>query len=296
MNARMPTVTTPGTDSGTAMRKKNPSRPAAIQALIDGTFPYRTRITKGYVIAINSAVSAELLSDHLARTQGLTPEQARATAQPVSLEVRYLYNQPVKSAWSIMPALVMFVLMITPPFLTAVGIVREKESGSIYNIYASTVSRGEFLIGKLSPYVAISSINVFVLWLISITIFEAPFKGSLPFFFAASVLYVTCTTGIGLLVSLLVRTQVAAMIVTAILAFVPSIFYSGFLIPVSSLSTGSQAIARFFPGMHYTMISQGSFLKGVGGEVLWSPVLYLAIYAAVVFGLGYLLFHKRIRA
>jgi ABC-2 type transport system permease protein/ribosome-dependent ATPase len=84
-------------------------------------------------------------------------------AQPVGVQLRYLYNQEVKSVWSIAAVLMMFVLMVAPPFLTALGVVREKENGSIYNIYASTVTRGEFLIGKLAPYVAISVINFLIL-------------------------------------------------------------------------------------------------------------------------------------
>jgi ABC-2 type transport system permease protein/ribosome-dependent ATPase len=98
----------------------------------------------------------------------------------------------------------MRVLMISPPFLTVLGVVREKESGSIFNIYSSTVSRGEFLIGKIAPYVGISTLNVVVLWLLAEYFFGAPFKGSSWFFFAASVIYVICTAGIGLLVSVLV--------------------------------------------------------------------------------------------
>ena len=109
-------------------------QPAHVQTLIDGTFPLRTDITKGYVLAINSALSGELLADYVARTRGLSREQAKTLVQPIRLEVRYLYNEEVRSAWSIVPALIMFSLMLAPPLLTALGIVREKETGSIYNL------------------------------------------------------------------------------------------------------------------------------------------------------------------
>jgi len=266
-----------------------------IQTLIDGTFPLRTDIVKGYVIAINSAFSEERLVDYLSRRSGISVEQAEARARPIKLEVRYLYNEEVRSTWSMVPALVMFTLMVSSPLLTALGIVREKETGSIYNIYSSTVTRFEFLAGKLLPYVVISSVNAGVLWIIATQWFEVPFKGSLPFFLAASLVFVLSSTGIGLLVSLLVRTQIAALVVTMIVSIVPTILYSGLIVPVSSLSPGSQIQAHLFPGMYYTNIVRGAFLKGVGPEVLWMDVFALAVYAAILRTVGYRLFTKRPR-
>jgi ABC-2 type transport system permease protein/ribosome-dependent ATPase len=271
-------------------------RPVAVQSLIDGVFPFRASTSKGYVIAINAAFNSELLASYISRRLGIRQEQGTNMVQPVGVQLRYLYNQEVKSTWSIATALIMFVLMIIPPFLTALGVVREKENGSIYNIYASTVSRGEFLIGKLTPYVGISIINMLILWLMVLFLFRAPFKGDPLFFFMASVIYVICTTGIGLLVSLIVRTQVAAMMMTVVVTIVPSVLYSGLLVPIASMAPQGQFEAHLFPAMYYTDIALGSFLKGIGLEQLWGRVLALSIYAAVLWMLGYLFFHKRPRS
>ena len=267
--------------------------PAHVQTLIDGTFPFRAQTAKGYVIAINAATNAELLAKRIAQTQGVTLERARELVSPVRLELRYLYNQELNSRWSVAAALVMFILMVSPPFLTALGVVREKENGSIYNIYTSTVTRGEFLIGKLLPYIFISVINVVILWFMATVLFGAPFKGDPVFFMLASVVYVGCTTGIGLLVSLLVHTQVAAMIMTAIITVVPSVLYSGLLVPISSLEAVAQIEAHLFPAMYYTNIVLGSFIKGVGLEVLWGNVVMLIMYAAALWCLSFFLFKKR---
>lgn len=266
---------------------------AGIQTLIDGTFPLRTDIIKGYVIAINSAFTAERLAAYLSSRQGIPVEQAETQTHPIRTEVRYLYNEEVRSTWSMVPALVMFTLMVSSPLLTALGIVREKETGSIYNIYSSTVTRFEFLAGKLLPYVVISSVNAGLLWIIATQWFAVPFKGSLPFFLAASVIFVLSSTGIGLLVSLLVRTQIAALVITMVLSMLPTILFSGLIVPVSSLSRGSQIQAHLFPGMYYTNIVRGTFLKGVGAEVLWMDVLALAFYAIILRSIGYRLFTKR---
>ncbi len=267
--------------------------PAQVQTLIDGTFPFRAQTAKGYIIAINAATNAELLAKRIAQTQGVTLERARELVSPVRLELRYLYNQELNSRWSVAAALVMFILMVSPPFLTALGVVREKENGSIYNIYTSTVTRGEFLIGKLLPYIFISVINVVILWFMATVLFGAPFKGDPVFFMLASVVYVGCTTGIGLLVSLLVHTQVAAMIMTAIITVVPSVLYSGLLVPISSLEAVAQIEAHLFPAMYYTNIVLGSFIKGVGLEVLWGNVVMLIMYAAALWCFSFFLFKKR---
>jgi ABC-2 type transport system permease protein len=268
-------------------------RPAQVQTLLDGTFPYRAQTAKGYVIGTVQAFSNEHLAAHLERSRGMPRARATALFEPVRLEVRFLYNQEVKSIWFLAPALIMFVLMVSPPLLTALSVVREKETGSIYNIYASTVGRGEFLLGKLAPNVLISFGNALVLWLMATWWFGAPFKGSPWLFAAATLLFVLCSTGIGLLVSLLVRTQVAALLITVVLALVPTILYSGMFVPVTSLTTAAKVEAHLFPGMYYNNVLLGVFLKGTGLGVLWPDLAALAVYAGGLLATGYLLFRKR---
>lgn len=271
-------------------------QPVDVQTLIDGVFPLRADIIKGYIIAINSAVNEDLLTDHLARSRGISRQEAQRLSRRITLDVRYLYNEEVRSAWSTVPALVMFALMVSSPLLTALGVVREKETGSIYNIYSATVSRLEFLVGKLTPYVMISASNIVLLWLIAVSLFAVPFKGSLLFFLAASFLFVLTSTGIGLIVSLLVNTQQAALIIAVVVATVPTILFSGLIVPVSSLNRSAQFQAHLFPGMYYTNIVRGTFLKNVGPMVLWTDVLALGLYAAVLGVIGYRLFTKRPRS
>lgn len=267
--------------------------PAPVQVIIDGTFPMRAQTTQGYVAAINAAVSAENMAQALSATRGVPMAEARARVQPVKLEVRYLYNQSIKSIWSMAPKLIMLIMMLSPPFLTALGVVREKESGSIFNIYSSTVSPGEFLLGKLAPYVLISAANWFILWLLCLWVYQVPFKGDPLFFTLASLIYVVCTTGFGLVISMLVQTQVAAMIITSIITIIPAVLYSGLLLPLSSLSPSASLIAHSLPPMYYGRIVTDCFLKGAGAAELWPDALVLAGYAVGLFAIGYLLFSKR---
>ena len=187
----------------------------------------------------------------------------------------------------------MLVLMVTPPFLTALGVVREKENGSIYNIYASTISRSEFILGKLLPYLLISCLNIFIIWWLVMTVFGTPFKGNPIFYYGASVIYVICTAGVGLVVSLMVRTQVAAVMMTIVISFVPAILYSGLLVPVESMGTTTRIESHLFPTLYYLRITWGSFLKGLGWSGLWFDVAILALYAVILWIIGFLNFHKR---
>jgi ABC-2 type transport system permease protein len=268
-------------------------RPVAVQSLLDGTFPFRAQTTKGYITGINQAFGRRLMEDHLSRRMGIDPERTRTLLEPVKLNVRYLYNQGLESDWSMAPKFMMLILMVCPPLLTSLGVVREKETGAVYNIYSSTISRAEYLTGKLAPYVVVSGMNVLALWLLTMGLFDAPFKGGFVLFFFVSLLYVVCTTGIGLVVSVLVSTQVAATLITFIVTVVPAVIYSGVFVPIMSLSESAQVVAHLLPAMYYTNIILGCFLKGVGAGVLWKDILVLAVYASVLFGIGYSRFTKR---
>ena len=269
-------------------------RPEAVQVLIDGTFPYRAQTVKEYVNGINHDYSLEILAEHLSRTRGIPLERALKILNPVTPEIRYLYNQSLNDDWSLPPKWIMVIMIICSPLLTALGVVREKESGAIYNIYASTVTRLEYLVGKLLPYLIITFINSLILWFLTLVLFGAPFKGSPALFMGVSLIYAACTTGIGLIVSILVRTQVAASLVTFIVTVLPAMLYSGIFIPIHSLGPGARFVAAVLPAMYYTNVISGCFLKGVGLEVLWWDVLVLAAYAAGLLTLGYLMFRKRL--
>jgi ABC-2 type transport system permease protein/ribosome-dependent ATPase len=265
----------------------------SVQSLIDGVFPYRAEVSKGYVSAIIANFNAQSLAGYLGAKRGISREQAMSQVAPLRLESRYLYNQALRSQWSISSGLMMLVLMVTPPFLTALGVVREKENGSIYNIYASTISRSEFILGKFLPYLLISCLNTLILWWVVMNVFGTPFKGDPLFYYAASVIYVICTAGIGLVVSLLVKTQVAAVMLTMVISFVPAMLYSGLLVPIESMASATKIESHLFPTLYFLRITWGSFLKGLGFTDLWFDVLALLVYAIILWLVGYLNFHKR---
>ena len=173
----------------------------------------------------------------------------------------------------------MLMLVLIPAIMTALGIVKEKETGSIVNFRATPVTKVEFLLGKQLPYVAIAFVSFITLVLIASFLFMVPLKGSLPALAAGSLVYVLATTGFGLFVSSFVKSQVAAIFATAIIAIIPAVNFSGLLVPVSSLSGGARLMGLAFPAAWYQPISVGVFAKGLGFADLWPNMTVLGLFA-----------------
>jgi ribosome-dependent ATPase len=251
---------------------------------IDGTLPYHAETAAGYAELLHQSY----LRDYLRETTGEVPE-----ATPVNTEIRYWFNQGLRSKFTFVPATLAVVLIMIPAMLTAVAVVREKEMGSITNLYATPISRLEFLWGKQLPYVLISFLNFLLLSALIVTVFDVPLKGSLAALVFGALLFVFATTGIGLLVSTFTRSQVAASIVALLLTMIPSFQYSGLLSPVSSLQGPSLAFGRLFPTTYYLNISVGTFTKDLGFAELGPNFLALALIFVVLTALSVALIRKQ---
>ena len=263
-------------------------RSSPIQILVDGTYPYRALVIKNYVGAYLATFNSRLTRDWLNR-RGLT----HVNLQPIALETRFFYNPALESTNSLVPGLLVVILMMNPAIMAALAIVKEKDYGTIYNIYSSPMKRWEFLVGKALPYYVLNLVNMGALFLLSITLFGVPFKGSLPLLIFGSLLYIFTTTGMGLVVSSFTRSMVAAQIVTIIITIVPSFLYSGLLMPVSNLGKAGEVEAHLFPAMYYMKIVQGTYSKVMGLEELWVNYLIIVGYGTVLFLTSLLLFKKR---
>jgi ABC-2 type transport system permease protein len=266
---------------------------APVQFIVDGTFTAPARTLNGYVQAIGAAAGAEIRVSALARVAGLPAERTLPLVQPVRLQVRYLYNEEVRSVWTVAPSLLMLILLMVPPLLMAVSVVREKETGAIYNVRCSTLTRGEFMLGKLLPNLTVSFANAFVLWATAVAYFGVPFKGSLGVLALGSALYVLGTTTLGLLISLLVRSQQAAIMIATISASIAATQFSGMFLPVDSMTGVNRWIALALPASHYRNIVIDSFLKHGDAGAHLVDFACIAAFAAVLLLLCHALFRKR---
>ncbi len=255
-----------------------------INVLVDGAMPFRAETARGYITGVARS--------HLEERgrEGLGQAMASQTA---SVETRFRYNQAFKSTHAITPGVIMLLCILIPAMMTAVGVVREKEMGSITNFHATPVTRVEFLLGKQLPYVAIAFVSLISLVLMVLFVFGVPIKGSVPAFLVGGLLYVWATTGYGVLVSAFMKTQIAAIFATAILAMVPTMNFSGFLTPVSTLGGGARFIGGFFPPPYFQQISVGSFTKALGFSELWVNHLALIGFSLAFFTAAALLLKKQ---
>lgn len=251
-------------------------RATEIGAWIDGAMPLRGETVAGYVQGMHAGYLAELAR----RTGG--PTAGPAAAQAASVEVRYRYNPDVRSINAFVPAAIPILLMLIPAMLTALGVVREKELGSIVNFYVTPVTRLEFLLGKQLPYIALGMINFLVLTALAVWGFGVPLKGSFLALAAAALLYVTASTGLGLLMSAFAQTQIAALFGTAIVTMLPTIQFSGLIHPVHSLEGMAGVAGRFFPTTYFIIVSRGSFAKALGFDDLGFYFLALAAFIPVI--------------
>ena len=246
---------------------------------IDGAMPFKAETTSGYIQG--------LLFQEL---QQISAENALASnvSYPVNVENRFEYNQAFKSVYSIVPGVIMLMLALIPAMMTAVGIVREKETGSIANFYSTPVSRLEFLLGKQAPYVAISFLSYITLLIMATTLFGLPVRGNIFALSLGALMYVTATTGFGMVISTFTKTQVAAIFASVILSVLPAVNFSGLLSPVSSLSGPGYVIGTAFPSSWFQQISIGSFTKGLPLHELWPNYVALGIFILIFTGCAWL--------
>ena len=238
---------------------------------IDGAESFNAANINAYIPAILAAYTREQ-----ARARGIALPPPAA-----SLEPRYAYNQDFKSVNAIAPGVLMLALTLFPAMMAAVGVVREREIGSIANYYTSPASRLQYLVGKQLPYIATAMLSFAILYLMMRYWFGLPMKGSLAALTLATLLMSCTSTAIGLLFSTFTRSQVAAIFLTAIATIMPALNFSGFLVPVSALEGGAHIFGKIIPSTWYAVTTTGTFSKGLGVHELHREILLLALYYAV---------------
>jgi ribosome-dependent ATPase len=248
----------------------------------DGAMPYRGETIRGYV----NSVHLDHLRD-LARREGVViPSLAE-------LELRYRYNQGFVSIVAMVPAVIPLLLVMLPAMLTALGVVREKELGSITNLYVTPVTRFEFLLGKQLPYVVLAMVSYLSLVALAVFVFHVPVKGSFLGLTLGALLYVAATTALGLVFSSFTNTQVAAVTSAAILTMVPTISFSGLTRPVSSLEGPGAFIGQVFPASYFITLCRGAFSKGLAFHELLPQMLAIAAFVPAYLLLSLALLRKQ---
>jgi ribosome-dependent ATPase len=261
-------------------------RHVEIGAWVDGANPTRAETLRSYAQAIHATWLAQ---------KGRELYGEAAIAGSYQLALRYRYNPDVRSVVAMAPGIIPLLLIMIPAVLAALAVVREKELGSIVNFYVTPVTRLEFLLGIQLPYVVLAFANFLLLVGFALTVFGVPFTGSFLTYALAALLYVTTTTGMGLVISAFMSSQIAALFGTVLLTLIPAIQYSGLIDPVSSLQGAGAMIGRIYPTTYFVTISRGTFSKALGFSTLHNDLLALAIMIPVLLTTGALLLKKQAR-
>ncbi|QEX15100.1 ABC transporter ATP-binding protein/permease [Hypericibacter terrae] len=259
---------------------------ANVAVWIDGAMPFRAETIRGYIEGLH----LEYLQDLVRKKTGETP-----SVTPYDLEPRFRYNQDFRSVYAMVPGIIALMLLFIPAILMALGIVREKELGSITNLYVTPVTRLEFLVGKQIPYVILGMANFALMTVMALVVFGVPIKGSFATLALGALLYLLAATALGLLISAFTRSQIAALFATAIATLLPATQFSGLMQPVSSLEGSAAFIGRIFPTTYFLQISVGVFTKALSFRDLTSQTLMLALFFPVLLALSAILLPKQER-
>ena len=251
---------------------------------VDGSMPFNATNIRGYIGSLITAYTKDRIAE-----SGL-PVSLKA---PAGIEPRFMYNQDFDSINAIAPGVMMLVLMMIPAMMSAVGVVREREIGSIANFYASPAAVAQYLIGKQLPYIAVGMVNFAAMMLMIIYLFGVPLKGSFTGLAIGTLLMVSASTALGLLISCFVRSQLAAIFATAIITMIPAQTYSGFIYPLSTMEGGALVIGKTFPSSWYYTVSVGSFTKGLHTADLLHEYAAIAAFAATSLILACVLLKKQ---
>jgi ABC-2 type transport system permease protein len=285
--AQLGLVVAPGFGSALAS-----GRTAPVQVIVDGTDAASANVALGYASALVEGLGLELQARRLeaSRLEGTSDRRPGR----LDLEPRVFYNPDLLSRWFYVPAVLAMVLMVMTMLLSAMGIVREKEVGTMEQLIVTPIRPWQLLVGKLAPFALIGVVQVFLITAVAVFGFRVPLRGSFLLLLGLTLLFLMVTLGIGLLISTLVRNQQQAMMGAAFLAMLPMVYLSGLIFPIENMPPAIQVVTYAVPLRYYADIIRGVFLRGSGIEVLWPQALSLLVMGLGVLGVASLRFRKRL--
>ncbi len=280
--------------------------PVTLQLVADGSDANSTTVALGYATNLIATYAQALLAAAVppvsasapsaaqgiaaapdatspAVGQGSSPARRLGTFDP---EIRVWFNPQLESRDFMIPGVLALLLLVMTAVLGSMGIVREKELGTLEQLNVTPLGRWELIVGKLLPYALIGAIDVFLVVAVAVFWFRIPLRGSFPLLFAVSLVYLLSALGLGLFVSTISNTQQQAMMTAAFFVVVPMIYLSGFVFPIENMPAVIQPLTYLIPLRYYLVIVRGIFLKGVGLETFWKEALELLVFGIVILSLA----------
>jgi len=260
-----------------------------IQVLVDGSESNTATIGSGYIESIFASMNISLIKEALAR-RGIKPRGI----PPIDPRVRVWFNPEMKSTNTIVPGLIAAIMMMVAALLTSLTVVRERELGSLEGLISTPVRKYEILVGKMLPYLAIALIDCAGIALVGVIVFHVPFAGSVAMFIGTSLVFAAAGLAIGLLASVVAKTQLFANQIVVLSTMLPSMLLSGFMFPIESMPKWVQAITYLVPARYFIKITRGIMLKDQPAADLVIPTLFLLVLGTLLFTVSVNRFQKKL--
>jgi ABC-2 type transport system permease protein len=263
-------------------------RPVTVQLLVDGSDSNTATIVLGYADAIFAGYAREVRLDELQRRGG------RNLRQPLAVEPRVWFNADMLSRNAIVPGLIAVIMMVIAALLTSLTVAREWENGTMEQLISTPLTGPELIIGKLVPYFCIGVFDLVLSLLVGRFVFDVPFRGNWLLLLGVSLLFLVVALGLGILISITGKSQFVASQFAMVATLLPAFLLSGFVFPIENMPNLLQVMTHVIPARYFVTILRGIYLKGVGFAVLWSEILFLALFGAVFLAMAMRKFRKRI--
>jgi ABC-2 type transport system permease protein len=232
---------------------------------------------------------SELFTANAARTA--LPQMSSDAPAGVSVEVEALFNPDLETSPIMVPGLAGLILLFIATVITSLGVVRERQAGTLEQLAVMPLRPRDVFLGKISPYFVVASIDLVIVVVAGMVLFDVPFRGSVLVFAVGSLLFLFVALGIGVLISSVSDTQGQA-IQLAIMTLLPQVLLSGLIFPLESMAAGVRWISYVLPLTYFVEISRGVMLRGAPIDALWQPFAFLALLGAVVVTLATLRFRR----
>ena len=264
-------------------------RRETLQVIADGSDANSTNVAVGYATNLLAAYAQE-------KAAAVLPPVGTVRMPPPGIEpsVRVWFNSRLESRDFMIPGVLALLLLVITTNLSSMGIVREKELGTLEQLNVTPLGRSELILGKLLPYALVGLVDVCLVLGIAVLWFQVPLRGSVTLLFAMTIVYLLTTLGLGLFVSTISSTQQQAMMTTIFFFLMPMIYLSGFIFPIENMPAAIRPLTYLMPLRYYLVMLRAIFLKGVGLETLWPEALALAGWGIAVLVLAVARSTKRI--
>jgi ABC-2 type transport system permease protein len=263
-------------------------RPPAVQVLVDGSDANTAEIAMGYVQALTDRHRQEIILEKIRRLGG---QPVRA---PVEQRPRVWYNQDLESRNYIIPGLIAVIMMVIAALLTSLTIAREWESGTMEQVLSTPLRSSELIAGKLIPYFVIGMFDVLLSVLMGEFLFAVPLRGSITLLFGMAAVFLAGSLALGMLISIITRSQLLASQLAMVLTFLPAFLLSGFMYDIANMPRAVQVITYLVPARYFVSLLKGIYLKGVGLETMAFEAALLTVFAMAMIAIALLKLNKKL--